>query len=202
MTVPCRWDEGGLRGFTGRARFRRRFGYPGRIDEYERVWLVFAGFDGTAKVALNGRFLGEQRGANEPFEYEVTSLLQQRNELAVEVESSTSPGGLWGDVALEVRCTAYLRGVRIWADPSKDPARLHLAGELIGTCERPLELYMLLDRSTVLYSTLEAVPEGRTFECNTETLTLGSTREHEVRVELVNGAVVWYAIDQTLEIAR
>jgi len=43
MTMPCRWSEGGLKNFSGRVRFRRHFGYPGRIDENERVWLTFAG---------------------------------------------------------------------------------------------------------------------------------------------------------------
>ena len=35
MTLPCRWADGGLPDFTGRVRFRRRFGYPGQIDDWE-----------------------------------------------------------------------------------------------------------------------------------------------------------------------
>src|SRR5690349_7428873 len=58
MTMPCRWDEGGLGDFAGRVRFRRRFGYPGRIDPYERVWLTFDGVAGSADVSLNGQALG------------------------------------------------------------------------------------------------------------------------------------------------
>src|SRR6266849_10307562 len=58
MTMPCRWSEGGLENFAGRVRFRRRFGYPGRIDAHERVWLTFAGIGGTAEVWLNGQHLG------------------------------------------------------------------------------------------------------------------------------------------------
>ncbi len=112
MNMPCRWDEGGLRDFAGRARFRRRFGYPGRIDDYERVWLTFAGVDEIADIWLNSQFLGRHEGASEPFDFEVTTLLQVRNELVVEVESSSTNGGLWGEVALEVRCTAFLRGMQ------------------------------------------------------------------------------------------
>jgi beta-galactosidase/beta-glucuronidase len=104
MTMPCRWSEGGLPDFAGRVRFRRRFGYPGRIDANERVWLTFAGAASVADVSLNGRFLGRHEGADEPFEFEVTSLLRDRNELIVEVESPTGDGGLWGEVALEIRC--------------------------------------------------------------------------------------------------
>jgi beta-galactosidase/beta-glucuronidase len=103
MTMPCRWSEGGLQHFAGRVRYRRRFGYPGRIDSDERVWLTFAGADSLAEVSLNNRFLGRHEGADEPFEFEVTNLLQDRNELIVEVESPTETGGLWGEVALEIR---------------------------------------------------------------------------------------------------
>src|SRR5262245_62144083 len=109
MIMPARWGEGGLRGFAGRVRFRRRLGFPGQIDQEERVWLTFAGLEGQAEVRLNGQFLGRRDGALGPFEFEVTPLLQVRNELQVEVEAPDDSGGLWGDVALEIRRTAYLR---------------------------------------------------------------------------------------------
>jgi hypothetical protein len=54
---------------------------------------------------LNGSLLGRHEGADEPFEFEVTNLLRDRNELIVEVESPTGDGGLWGEVALEIRCS-------------------------------------------------------------------------------------------------
>jgi beta-galactosidase/beta-glucuronidase len=102
MTMPCRWSEGGLNDFSGRVRFRRHFGYPGRIDNNERVWLTFAGFDATAHIWLNDQFLGRQEG-DRPFEFEVTKLLAVRNDLRVEVEGEAETGGLWGEVALEIR---------------------------------------------------------------------------------------------------
>ena len=101
MTMPCRWSEGGLVDFTGRVRFRRHFGYPGRIDAHERIWLTFAGIEGTADVHLNGHFLGQPQQA--PFECDVSNLLQARNHLEVLVEALTASGGIWGEVALEIR---------------------------------------------------------------------------------------------------
>ena len=162
MVLPCRWREGGLEDFAGRVRFRRRFGYPGRIDAQERVWLTFEGVDAVADVSLNGQFLGRREGAAEPFEFEVTPLLQQRNELTVEVDSA-GDGGIWGDVAMEIRATAFLRAVRTWVAEAADGRYLHLAGEVAGTSKRPLELYVLLDRSNVAYATVEAAPAGTTF---------------------------------------
>jgi hypothetical protein len=179
VTMPCRWDH------VGRVRCRRRFGYPGRIDAHERVWLTFAGVEAVAEAWLNGQELGRFGGTG-PFEFEVTPLLRARNELTVEVEAPGGGQGLWGEVALEVRCAAYLRDVQAWSEGGI----LHATGEVIGTAERPLDLYLIRERSTVAYTTVEAAPEGRPFDLVAEGV---PDKASGVRVELVNGATVWYA---------
>jgi len=105
MTMPCRWSEGGLNDFSGRVRFRRHFGYPGRIDDNERVWLTFAGVEATAQIWLNDEFLGRQEG-DHPCEFEVTKFLAVGNDIRVEVEGEAETGGLWGEVAMEIRQVA------------------------------------------------------------------------------------------------
>src|SRR5262245_4250122 len=211
--MPCHFAGAGLGDFAGRVRFLRRFGYPGRIDDYERVWLTFAGASDAAEVCLNGHALGRPAKPAEPFEWEITPLLQARNLLAVEVEASGGHGGLWGEVALEVRCTAWLRGVSAWAEEAPEEtrflretgfltpgARLHLSGEVVGTAERPLELYALLDNATVAYSVVDAAPGGQPFRlAGDRPLTPGG---HAVRVELVNGASVWYVWEQALTVGN
>jgi hypothetical protein len=192
MTMPCRWHEGGLSDFAGRVRFTRRFGYPGRIDAGERVWLTFAGVDGTAEVWLNDRPLGRHEGAAGPFEHDVTALLEARNRLVVEVEELTGRGGLWGEVALEIRRTAFLCGVRAWADA----AGLHVAGEVVGTSERPLDLYVLLDGANVAYTTVGPVQAGQPFQLTAE----GAREGCSVRVELVDAATVWYTVEVPVEL--
>src|SRR6516165_6987722 len=86
----CR--AGGLGEFAGRVRLRRRFGVPRQIDDYERVWLTFAGFTGVADISLNGQALGRYRDADCPLGLEVTALLRPRNELLVEVEDGVVGG--------------------------------------------------------------------------------------------------------------
>jgi hypothetical protein len=178
--MPCRWDA------AGRVRFRRRFGYPGRIDAHERVWLTFAGVGGGAEVSLNGRPLGRRDGGG-PFEFEVTPLLGPRNELVADVEA-TAGGGLWGEVALEVRRTAYLRHVRAFVEGG----RLRVAGEVVGCSDRPLDLYLLLDGSTAAYVTVEPHPDGRPFGIGPE---VAGASPRRVRVELIDGGSVWYAVE-------
>ena len=201
MTLPCRWSEGGLGDFAGRVRFRRRFGAPRQIDPHERVWLTFAGVDEVAEVRLNDQFLGQQH-SQEPFEHEVTDLLRERNELVVDVEAAHTDGGVWGEVALEVRCLAFLRGVRAWATFAGESACLHVAGQVMGESQQPLEAYVVLDRYTVGYATVEA--GGKSFHVVSEELAParwheleGKPRAHEVRIELVCGGTAWYTLEQS-----
>jgi len=202
MTIPCRWSQGGLPGFTGRVRFRRRFGYPGRIDVHERVWLTFAGIETLAEVTLNGTNLGQRAGAKGPFEFEITPLLQTRNEMIVDMEGAAETGGIWGEVALEVRCAAFLRELSVhW---NSHESRLHVTGELVGHAERRLELYLLLDGANVGYATLETAGEARAFtlvsdELTPEQLQRAAGTSHQVRVDLVNGASLWYLFEQSVE---
>jgi hypothetical protein len=189
VMMPCRWGEAGLAGFDGRVRFRRRFGYPGRIDAHERVWLTFDGIAGEAEIRLNDHLLGRRSTPQqkEAFEFDVTSLLRARNELVVDVVG-TARSGLWGEVALEVRCAAFLSDLHRFTVSKTDGVDLHVIGRVVGTAERPLELYVVLDQSVAAYQVISATPEGQPFEIVVPNVAAASA----VKVDLVNGATVWY----------
>ena len=146
-----------LTDFAGRKGFKRRFGYPGRIDAHERVWLTFDGIEGATEVWLNGVLLGKPGETANAYEFEVTGLLQGRNELVVQVDAPEGHGGRWGEVAMEVRCAAFLRNVQIAVGRTEEAVSLRVTGEIAGTAAGPLELYVLLDGATVYYSPAEPV---------------------------------------------
>jgi hypothetical protein len=199
MVMPCRWADAGLAEFRGRVRFRRRFGYPGRIDAHERVWLTFAGVADRAEVWLNGERLGKLDGA---FAYEVTPWLLERNELIVEVEGGVD-GGLWGETALEVRCVAFLQDVHFVAAQEARAISLRAEGGVVASSEQSLELYMLLGRSTIAYQPI-VVREGETpFRLEAQGLTFQQWEEAEgaLQVDLVNGASVWYTLREQVVLA-
>ena len=184
MNMPCQWRSGDLADFTGRVRFRRRFGYPGHLDAHERVWLTAQAMPALSRVALNDEKLPTP--ADAAFEYEVTPLLQPRNCLELVVESFGPEAGGWGDVALEVRCTAFLRAVTAWRDAA---GIVQVTGEVAGVASAPLELYVLGERHTLAYATFEA---GTRFHIPLEpTLQPVSI----LRVELVNISTVWYFVE-------
>jgi hypothetical protein len=97
----------------------------------------------------------------------------------------------------------------LWATFTGESADLHVAGEVVGTCDGPLELYVLLDGATVIYTPLEAAPAGRPFHVVAEGLDRdrwqprgeGAAGLHEVRIELVQGATVWYRIEEMFAFA-
>jgi hypothetical protein len=184
ISVPCRLADCGLAGFSGRVRFTRKFGYPGRIDAHERVWLTFAGVEGSATIHLNRRLLGESLAG--ALEFDVTPILGPRNQLEVLLDAADDRAGLVGEVALEVRCTAYLQGVTLQRDPVRG---LILNGQVAGTCDGPLELYVLQGRRTVHYQPASA---GQTFAIQ---LSEGAASGQTFRVELVNVAAVWYVVE-------
>jgi hypothetical protein len=195
VTMPCRWGEVGLACLGGRVRCRRRFGFPGRIDPHERVWLTTAGVSDRAEVALNGTLLGRVEGAA-PAEFDVTDLLHSRNELIAEVEGPAEGGGLWGEVALEVRCTAFLRDVRAWISKEE----LHVTGTVVGSADGPLDLYVILGRRPLVEGRVTAEPAGGPFHLEARVPETGGQEGQPaaVQVDLVNGATVWYTIVQEL----
>jgi hypothetical protein len=209
MTIPCRWAAGGLPGFSGQVRFRRRFGYPGQIDPHERVWLTCAGLADAAEVSLNDTLLGRPAGEGASFAHDITSLLRPRNELVMDVSGQAERGGIWGEVQLEVRCTAWLQGITARVVLKEGGAELLVSGLVMGTADRPLEVYAVLNRRPAAYGTVAPAPAGQPFELCSGPLPPECWRSEETRgetlsvvqIDLVNGAEVWYTWEETLPLA-
>jgi hypothetical protein len=184
VVMPARFGECGL-GEYRKVRFSRRFGRPRQIDGHERVWLVGEGLEGQAEISLNARHLVAHCGCDGPFEIPVSDLLTERNELAIEIEVGEPGGGLWGDVALEIRCRAYLKNMQL--ESAGDGNRLRVTGDVAGDADGPLEVYALADGMTIGYRMCSA---GDRVELLIDDLPQAPSR---IRVELVNGAVIWFA---------
>lgn len=153
----------------------RQFGYPGRIDADEHVWLTIARTDAPATVSLNDLPVGQFPEG--PFEAEVTALLRPHNRL--EIQTS---GDQVGEVALEIRAGAYLKDVRV----HREGGSIHVSGVVAGISENLLELYVLVGGHQAAYRTIAA---GEAFD-----FPLAET-DASVRVELVNVATVWYRVN-------
>jgi hypothetical protein len=182
VNMPCRLHEIGLDSAGSRTLVRRRFGYPGRIDAHERVWLIFAGVAGKLEVRLNDQDLGR---CERSCEFEITPLLNERNILEITLESTGIDTLVWDEVALEIRCSAFLRNVHARRN---DAGELLVHGEVAGTCERPLDLYLLIDGVNAGYQAIEA---GKSFRFVTQPM----DQSPAIRVELVDAATVWHTVE-------
>jgi hypothetical protein len=193
VSVPVRWADMGLADFSGAVRFRRKFGRPRRLDDWERVWLTCDGVTGRSSWRLNGADLQPPAPADGRVEVDVTPLLQDRNELAVTVEGRGPDSGLSGEVALEVRCRAFLRHVRAAAEPLAGGGAVRVEGDVVSECPAdPLEVYLLVGRQCRDYLKVgdrPVTPFALTWAGD------GPTDGGTVRVELVCGAVVWHVVE-------
>jgi hypothetical protein len=185
VTIPCRWRDTPVGNFSGRAKLIRRFGIPRVLDSWERVWLFIAGIADPASISVNDHLLGHHTDPEQPFECETTSILKQRNQLEVEIESSGPDGGILGEVALEIRGSARLRNVRV----RNVAGRLEVAGQVIGVADHPLDLYVLQEGTTLAYVSVAANRVGNFFAVTSDPLP--DCSGDSVKVELVNGGVVW-----------
>ncbi len=210
MRLPCRWSDGGLRGFRGVVRFHRRFGKPSRLDPHERLWLVCEGADAISHWHLNGHYLGSHVGPFTPFEFDITERLELRNDLRVEVgchnltgkpvlRGTLGPeGGLWGSVAVEVRGPADLTDLAVWTVFDGQRPLIHADG-LVRTF-RPalLELHLLLEDALIHRQAAEAAPGTAAFrvDCPLDAVRPrcwpDDPRPHLLRLELIEGAVCWH----------
>jgi beta-galactosidase/beta-glucuronidase len=114
--VPGDWSAALGADFLGTARYTRHFNRPTNLGPHERVWLVLEGVDDAARVALNGRQIGQARGCQRATRIDITSALEMHNTLTVDVslaraafndpalraDRAGQSGGLIGEVRLEI----------------------------------------------------------------------------------------------------
>jgi hypothetical protein len=188
--LPCRWEQLVPPAYRGSVRLVRRFGYPGRLDAFEHVWLSCTGVTAQAAVALNGQSLGTAPSGS--FEYDVTSRLGPRNHLEVLLVAETTAGPVWEEVALEIRRAAFLRA----AARRTGQDGVEVRGVVVGTASHPLELYALVGGRNAHYQLVDADPAGRPFQF---TLTGVDPACATVQLDLVHIATSWYALELPIE---
>lgn len=162
-TVPGDWGAALGSDFQGRVRYSRVFHAPAQLDPHERLWLVVEGVDARGVASVNGVRLGKIEGYALESCFDITSLISQSNEAAIEVELPVEapsagrplrpgrehqPGGPIREVRLEVRSQWFIEGLAVWCntedgtfiamgsvagDPSPTPLAVVISG-----CQREL----------------------------------------------------------------
>ena len=94
MQVPSNWHLAGLSNYHGTVWFSRHFPFPNPLGD-RMAHLRFLGVDYYARVWLNGSYLGSHEGYFQPFEFDVSQVLQGENDLLVEVNSPKEEPQAW-----------------------------------------------------------------------------------------------------------
>ena len=102
--------------------YKKSFSLPdGFVNE--RVILHFGAVDQIAEVTLNGKYLGKHIGGYEHFSFDITDILQDKNELTVTVTNADDPlslpygkqceksGGMWYTPVTGIWQTVWLESV-------------------------------------------------------------------------------------------
>jgi hypothetical protein len=191
VKFPATWADVGLPDFRGLVTFERRFGFPGRLDAEEHVWLVGQYIVGPADISLQNEPLIV--GVSGQLAIEITPRLRDRNLLTISLEIGDTapkspfaprksvpsdkgprPSDLWDDIALEIRAAAYFAEI--------SHVGQSLQGLVGGTCSGPLEVYAIAESGTIGYGEVLA---GRPFQ-------IALDRDGPItRVELIHVSTVW-----------
>lgn len=91
VRLPDDWRDDLGPGFRGRVRYTRHFHRPSGLEPYERVWLICEGADRRTTWTLNGLPLHSLQGNSALLEVEITTRLERRNELCIDVELPPPP---------------------------------------------------------------------------------------------------------------
>lgn len=115
VTLPHTWNDGEHKNLLTTAHYKRTFAVPSTMRG-KRLFVRFGGVQSVASVFLNGRYVGEHKGAYTEFVYEITDKVRygESNTLLVVVSnthrSDVLPvssdqdiyGGIYRDVELVV----------------------------------------------------------------------------------------------------
>jgi beta-mannosidase len=223
LKIPATYRGTTLDGFRGRVRWRRRFHAPRTLDAHERLWIRFHGIDYLADVRLNDTPLGCHEGYFDPFSFDITQHVRPNNELVVDVscpatKAAGNPwlcrgsldsrvpdfvGGIWRDVALEVRSIAWLESVVVRSRLHEGRGYVAFDGTVQAADEASVELDLSVGGAWVAKQRVAATRQGTRFtiEAALDRVSLwwpagfGEAALHPVRLEVHAAATTLDAVE-------
>jgi hypothetical protein len=194
INLPATWAALS-RDIVGPIQLVRNFGRPRELDADEHVWLIWSDVSQTGNLWFNGNLVLDAMPKGGAFD--VTSLIEGRNELTIEIGSPGSPNARLGDFALEVRGMVYLEEVQFVREGSQ------VQGVVRGEPVQNLELYLLLFGETVHRQLIEASPKGVLFciPCPRPSAVPETSEFPPIRLELIAGSNLWWRVDLPADFA-
>jgi hypothetical protein len=206
VVVPVRLEDLGLANEAG-ILFRRRFGLPRKLDDWERVWVVPSWETDIAFMwQLNGTDVKWTRQRDEgPSDYvvpsrsDVTALLRDRNELTVRILAAGPHTPPFGGAALDIGCRAYIQRVRIRSFPNVVAREVVLDVSVFSEDSNDrLEIYVLVDGVNCGYLKPHECGNEKTHIVRWDEPIMESAVPFTLRVDLVNVATIWDTVEMRM----
>ncbi|TXE13971.1 glycoside hydrolase family 2 [Seonamhaeicola algicola] len=110
LQVPGNWDtRARYSEYVGKGYYKKEFTIP-KHWQNKQIWLKFDAVYETAKVWLNGKFLGKHIGGYTPFEFNITNNvnLNEANTIVVMANNTYKRGAwwAWGGISRNVSLSA------------------------------------------------------------------------------------------------
>lgn len=204
LVVPGNWDiENEYATYRGLAVYRKTVKLP---DEWKEgvVRIRFEAVNETARVYMNGHYVGSHRGGYTPFEFNVSDLVNYGAENTVFVVADNSYGRgawwSWGGISRDVSliCDDAIRitQVKVTAEPDLQTKRGHMKVQYL--LENNADQAKNVTVSTRIY------PYGKKVRTIVDTLSeshrvLGMDEAfHEIKLETANPVDFWHFDHPTL----
>lgn len=231
IEVPSHWQQHpALSDHAGRVVYRCTFAAPSSLilprPHLTRIWLRINGIFYCSQPAINGVVLGRHEGYFDPYEHDITTLLQaDENHLLIEVDCpdehnrlgkemitgvfshwdcldpAANPGGIWLPVELHASGPVRLQGVRCHSETFDERfAQLRFAVDLDAAAPAAVTLRWTITPRTFAGAP-QTIEQQRTLRQGTQTIG-GMLKLYEPRLWWTHdlGTPDLYAI--TLEVFR
>jgi len=208
IQVPSCWNflNPKLFYYEGTGIYRRRFRYI-REMEGERLFLYFEAVAYEAIVLLNGHVIGYHIGASTPFSVEITSFVQNDNELVVLADASRSAsripgtnydwfnyGGIYRDVLLVRRPQTFIKDWFISLVPDGSYSWISIKAVLDGTCEGMFFHFKIKELDIELSVPLTDSGISREIFAKPQLWNPADPKLYEVEIELLKEKKCFFAV--------
>lgn len=143
--------------------YKRKLKIP-KLKKNQRVILHFEGVATYAKVYIDGKYIGEHKGGYTPFEFDITNVINEENEITLYVDSNERKeippfgfvvdfltyGGIYREVWLEIVPEIYIKNAQIKTSHELDKIKRFHVDLYVNKATGPVDIQFVLKKEDTI----------------------------------------------------
>ncbi len=195
VNIPHTWNnldgqDGGNDYYRGTCVYKKTFLMPETANG-ERVYLQFHGVNASAKVELNSYPVGTHDGGYSTFRWDVTELLEEKNQMTVWVDNGVNDR-VYPQKADFTFYGGIYRDVELLIVPAEHFDLDTCGGPGIQITAKPLEGYQEGEVRIRTWTNCEAVPAVSVFDADGKEIASGKGSDLNLKIEKVH---LWNGVE-------